>query len=158
PAAPGSVESPRWSGAAQPGPWGPSIYDVDFVPIPTVDRNPAALANLDYFGIVQYIGPDRMADWIAFYRELLGSATIPEELRFGILPRGTLLRSPCRTFYLQLVEADWDATDTGPRENLRRIGFGTPDVPAAMATLAARGVTFIHNDRVQPSDRGAVTE
>lgn len=135
-----------------------SIYDVDFVPIPTVDRNPPALAGLDYFGIVQYIGPERTADWITFYRELLGFTPIPDEVRFGILPRGTLLRSPCRTFYLQLVEADWDAADTGPRETLRRIGFGTGDVPAAMAAWADRGVSFIDNDRVQPGDRGAVTE
>ena len=126
--------------------------------IVAVDRNPPALAGLDYFGIVQYIGPDRMADWVAFYRELFGFAPIPDEVRFGILPRGTLLRSPCRTFYLQLVEAGWDATDSGPRETLRRIGFGTTDVTAAMAALSARGVTFIHNDRVRPSDRGAVTE
>ncbi len=157
-AAPSSVEPPRGAGRAEPGHWGPSIYDVDFVPIPTVDRNPPALAGLDYFGIVQYIGPDRMADWVAFYRELFGFAPIPDEVRFGILPRGTLLRSPCRTFYLQLVEAGWDATDSGPRETLRRIGFGTTDVTAAMAALSARGVTFIHNDRVRPSDRGAVTE
>ncbi len=157
-AAPSSVEPPRGAGWAQPGPWGPSIYDVDFVPIPTVEPNPPALAGLDYFGIVQYIGPDRMADWIAFYRELLGFAPIPDEVRFGILPRGILLRSPCGTFYLQLVEADWDAADSGTRETLRRIGFGTADVPAAMSALAARGVTFIDNDRLRPSDRGAVTE
>ena len=68
------------------------------------------------------------------------------------------MRSPCGTFYLQLVEADWDAADSGPRETLRRIGFGTADVPAAMAALAARGVTFVDNDRVRPSQRGAVTE
>ncbi len=135
-----------------------SIYDVDFVPIPTVERNPPALAGLDYFGIVQYIGPDRMADWIVFYRELLGFAPIPDEVRFGILPRGSLLRSPCGTFYLQLVEADWDAADSGPRETLRRIGFGTADVPAAMSALAARGVTFVDNDWLRPNERGAVTE
>ncbi len=72
--------------------------------------------------------------------------------------RAALLRSPCGSFYLQLVEADWDASDSGPGETLRRIGFGTADVPAAMAALASRGITFIDNDRVRPSDRGAVTQ
>ena len=135
-----------------------SIYDVDFVPIPTVDPHPPALAGMDFFGIVQYIGPERTIDWIEFYRELFAFAPIPDDVRFGILPRGTLLRSPCGSFYLQLVEADWDASDSGPGETLRRIGFGTADVPAAMAALASRGITFIDNDRVRPSDRGAVTQ
>ena len=39
-----------------------SIYDVDFVPIPTVDPNPPAQAGMHWFGLVQYIGLDRMED------------------------------------------------------------------------------------------------
>ena len=35
-----------------------SIYDVDFVPIPTVDPQPPAVAGLNFFGVVQYIGND----------------------------------------------------------------------------------------------------
>ena len=49
-----------------------SIYDVDFVPIPTVERAPPALGGLHWFGLVQYIGNDRMEDWTEFYRELFG--------------------------------------------------------------------------------------
>ena len=29
---------------------------------------------------------------------------LPNDVRFGILPKGRILRSPCRTFYLQLIE------------------------------------------------------
>ena len=36
-----------------------SIYDVDFIPIPTVDQRPAATAGIHFFGVVQYIGPER---------------------------------------------------------------------------------------------------
>ena len=50
-----------------------SIYDVDFVPIPTVDQKPPATAGIHFFGIVQYIGPERSNDWIAFYDELFGT-------------------------------------------------------------------------------------
>src|ERR1035437_62677 len=32
-----------------------SIYDVDFIRIPTVDAHPPALADMHWFGIVQYI-------------------------------------------------------------------------------------------------------
>ena len=44
-----------------------SIYDIDFVPIPGVDPHPPALAGLGWFGMVQYIGLDRLDDWCAFY-------------------------------------------------------------------------------------------
>ena len=83
-----------------------SIYDVDFVPIPTVERAPPALAGLHWFGVVQYIGTDRMEDWCEFYRELFAFDILSDEQRFGILPKGRILRSPCRTFYLQLIEPE----------------------------------------------------
>src|SRR6188768_60801 len=40
-----------------------SIYDVDFIPIPGVERNPPATAGVHFFGIVQYIGASRSYDW-----------------------------------------------------------------------------------------------
>src|SRR5262252_7521413 len=73
-----------------------SIYDVDFVPIPAVERNPPALAGLHWFGLVQYIGNDRIEDWTEFYRELFGFEVVPDDQRFGILPKGRILRSPGR--------------------------------------------------------------
>ena len=56
-----------------------SIYDVDFVPIPTVDQHPPAIAGLHWFGMVQYIGNDRMDDWCEFYRELFGFERLPDD-------------------------------------------------------------------------------
>ena len=73
-----------------------SIWDVDFVPIPTVEKHPPALAGLHWFGLVQYIGTDRMDDWCEFYGELFGFAVLPDEQRFGILPKGRILQSPCK--------------------------------------------------------------
>ncbi|HEY9025641.1 MAG TPA: 4-hydroxyphenylpyruvate dioxygenase, partial [Burkholderiaceae bacterium] len=58
-----------------------SIYDVDFTAIPTVDPHPPALAGLHWFGIVQYIGNDRMQDWTAFYSMLFGFAVLPDDQR-----------------------------------------------------------------------------
>ena len=74
-----------------------SIYDVDFVPIPSVDPQPPAVAGMHFFGIVQYIGAERSYDWIEFYDELFGIKVIPDEQRFGILPAGKLLRAPAVT-------------------------------------------------------------
>jgi 4-hydroxyphenylpyruvate dioxygenase len=134
-----------------------SIYDIDFVPIPTVDPSPAAVAGADYFGIVQYVGVNRSSDWIAFFEEMFGFATIPDKERFGILPAGKLMRSPCGRFMWQLVEPyPRGETDAGA-EALRRIGLGVPDVGAAVAALRARGVEFVDSEILHPEDRGALT-
>ena len=94
-----------------------SIYDVDFTPIPTVDPQPPALAGLHWFGIVQYIGNDRMDDWTEFYRELFGFAALPDEQRYGILPKGRILQEPVR----QLLPAADRARARHPRRRARRV-------------------------------------
>ena len=135
-----------------------SIWDVDFVPIPTVDRQPPALAGLHWFGIVQYIGCDRIDDWTEFYRELFGFDELPASQRFGILPKGRILRSPCRTFYLQLIEPEPGIADAEGEESLQRMGLGAPDVPAAVAALRQRGVEFVESSGVHIEQRGALTK
>ena len=93
-----------------------SIYDVDFTLIPTVDPHPPALTGMHWFGIVQYIGNDRMEDWTEFYRELFGFGALPDEQRFGILPKGRILRQPVR----QLLPAADRARARHPRRRGRR--------------------------------------
>lgn len=135
-----------------------SIWDVDFVPIPEVDPNPPPLAGLHWFGLVQYIGYGRMADWSEFYRELFGFAELPHDERFGILPQGTILASPCHGFYFQLVEPPPYAEEFESEEMLQRVGLGAPDVPAAVAALRARGVEFVEGGSVHTGERGALTK
>ncbi|MCX8003507.1 MAG: 4-hydroxyphenylpyruvate dioxygenase [Burkholderiaceae bacterium] len=134
-----------------------SIFDVDFTPIPTVEQHPPALAGMHWFGIVHYAGLGRVAHWIAFLQEMLGLQPIADEVRFGILPKGTLLRSPCNRFYWQLIEPEPDAVEADPQESLPRVGIGTPDVLAAVAALRARGVEFVTGERLAPQPRGALT-
>ncbi len=134
-----------------------SIYDVDFTPIPGVDQHPPAIAGLHFFGIVQYIGNDRSDDWTEFYHELFGFAALPAEERFGILPKGRVLRSPCGTFYFQLIEPEPGVLDVEDDECLQRIGLGTPDVLATVAELRKRGVEFVESKGVHSEDRGALT-
>ncbi|MCX7961815.1 MAG: 4-hydroxyphenylpyruvate dioxygenase [Burkholderiales bacterium] len=136
-----------------------SIYDVDFVRLAGADPQPPALAGLHYFGLVQAILPERTADWVDFYRTLFGFAVLPEGTSFGVLPDGTLLESPCRRFYLQLVEPPPAvADDVRWDEALVRLALGAPDVPKAIAALRARGIVFVDRGRVQPSERGALTQ
>ncbi len=135
-----------------------SIYDIDFKPIPTVDPHPPALDDMSYFGVVQYIGAARSADWLAYYEHMFDFAPIADEERFGILPKGKLMKSPCGQFLWQLIEPDpWmDDADASP-ECLQRVGFGVSDVANAVATLRARGVEFVESTALHPEDRGALT-
>ena len=135
-----------------------SIYDVDFVFEPNVNRKPAALAGLHYFGVVQSIYGDRTRDWVDFYKNLFGFSVLPEGNYFGVLPKGTLLESPCHKFYLQLIEPPPGSDDIHWEEALVRVGLGAPDVPAATRALKERGVIFVDRGPVQPNEKGALTQ
>jgi 4-hydroxyphenylpyruvate dioxygenase len=135
-----------------------SIYDVDFTPLPRANPQPPAVAKLHWFGVVQAILNDRTGDWVDFYRHLFGFAVLPQGKYFGVLPKGTLLESPCRKFYLQLIEPPPGAEDIQWDERLVRVGLGAPDIPAATRALKERGIVFIDHGAVQPSDKGALTQ
>ncbi|HXE51343.1 MAG TPA: 4-hydroxyphenylpyruvate dioxygenase [Ramlibacter sp.] len=135
-----------------------SIWDVDFIPIPGADPRPPALAGLHWFGLVQYIDYDRMADWCEFYRELFGFDELPDDERFGIMPDGKILASPCRTFFWQLVEPPPGLDDVACDEMIQRVGLGTSDVPQAVAMLGQRGVEFVEGAHVHTGVRGALTK
>jgi len=135
-----------------------SIYDVDFVYDANANRQPAAIAGLHYFGVVQSIYGDRTRDWVDFYKHLFGFSVLPEGQYFGVLPKGTLLESPCHKFYLQLIEPPPGADEIHWEEQLVRIGLGARDVPAATKALKDRGVVFVDRGPVQPSGKGALTQ
>jgi 4-hydroxyphenylpyruvate dioxygenase len=75
-----------------------------------------------------------------------------------VLPKGTLLESPCHTFYLQLIEPPPGAEDIHWDEGLVRVGLGAPDVRAAVRALKERGIVFIDHGAVQPTEKGALTQ
>ncbi|SDH89079.1 VOC family protein [Propionivibrio dicarboxylicus] len=134
-----------------------SIFDIDFRTIPGVERHPPAINNLSFFGVVQYVGVERAEDWVEFYRQIFGFTRIPDNVRYGIMPRGVLLQSPCRSFFLQLIEPEGAAQFAAMEENLQRIGLGTPDVFGTAAELEKRGIEFLSTERVRTTERGALT-
>jgi 4-hydroxyphenylpyruvate dioxygenase len=99
-----------------------------------------------------------MADWIDFYRSLLGFEPLDPGRFFGVLPKGTLLESPARGFYIQLIEPPPGADFVEWDEQLLRVGLGTPDVPAVVRALRERGVVFVDREPLRPSDKGALTQ
>jgi 4-hydroxyphenylpyruvate dioxygenase len=137
-----------------------SIYDVDFTAIPTVDQKPPALAGMHWFGIVQYIGNDRMQDWTAFYAMLFGFAVLPDDQRFGVMPKGRVLVGPGSAksrFYVQLIEPEPGILDAKGTEWIARIGLGTPDPRACAALLRERGMAFTDTPHGGSDERGALT-
>ena len=134
-----------------------SIYDVDFLPIPGADRAPPTLAGQHWFGIVQYIGTERMEDWLHFYGTLFGFRVLRDDERFGILPRGRVLQSPDGSFYWQLIEPDAVMVSDSD-ERLQRVAFGVPDVLAAVNALQPRGVGFVETASLHVESRGALTK
>ena len=135
-----------------------SIYDVDFVPLSGTAPKPPAVAGLHWFGVVQAILNDRTRDWLEFYQTLFGFTVLPRGQYFGVLPKGTLLESPCHKFYLQLIEPPPGSEEIHWDEGLVRVGLGAPDIPAATRALRERGVVFIDRGAVQPSHKGALTQ
>jgi 4-hydroxyphenylpyruvate dioxygenase len=57
---------------------------------------------------------------------------------------------------VQLIEPDPLVLDAN--EKLQRIGIGTPDVLAAVATLRRQGVEFNETDAAHTEARGALTK
>ncbi|HEX8480220.1 MAG TPA: 4-hydroxyphenylpyruvate dioxygenase [Telluria sp.] len=135
-----------------------SIYDVDFKPIAHAPADPPAIAGMHFFGVVQAVGEGRAPEWIDFYRQIMDFRPLPEGRYFGIVPKGTLLESPCRRFYMQLVEPPPGPPSLQWTEQLIRVGFGVPDVPAAVRALRERGIAFIDREPAASGDKGALTQ
>jgi 4-hydroxyphenylpyruvate dioxygenase len=138
-----------------------SIFDIDFVALDQ-QAGPALKAgigvqDLSLFGVVQYLAAGRTSDWVFYYQNLFGFSVIPDEQRFGILPKGHLMKSPCGRFLWQLIEPLTSMDNNLGPERLERMGLGVADVPSAVKGLKARGVEFIESDFLHPDDRGALT-
>jgi 4-hydroxyphenylpyruvate dioxygenase len=92
-----------------------------------------------------------------FYKVLFGFQVLPVQERFGILPKGSILKSPCKTFFLQLIEPEPGVLSVEEDERLHRLAFGTSDVPAAVAHLKTQGVEFVGAHSPEDVMKGALT-
>lgn len=135
-----------------------SIYDVDFKYYDD-SRHPSYLIDgLHFFGLVHYVGIGRLNAWIDFYSQLFGFTTLPVGQSFGILPKGVLMQSPCKGFYLQLIPPNDDAIwDIQWDERFARLAFGVPDVKTAVDLLRDRGLQFEEGEWIHVTEKGALT-
>ena len=126
-----------------------SIYDVDFVFQENINKNPAAIAGLHWFGVVQTILPDRTADWLDFYRSLFGFAVLPAAST-SASPKGTLLESPCHKFYLVAHRAPPGAEDIEWKSGCCASGSARP---MRAPSRAARAWRRLRRSRSDPAER-----
>ena len=116
-------------------------------------RRPASagVAGLHYFGVVQTAFPERTAAWLEFYQSLFGFTVLPSGTFFGVVNKGVLLESPCRKFFLQLIEPPEDAGTSRGRRACCASGWARPTVPAAIAGPA--GTRASSSSTAAPSAR-----
>lgn len=135
-----------------------SIYDVDFIFEPDRERDIPSAANLSFFGLVQYVSDGRLNDWTEYYVELFDFSVLSDSERFGILPKGRILQSPCEKFYLQIVEPDPSFVILDSTEELHRMGLGSTDVMESVACLKKKGIEFVDSAVLHTDSRGALTK
>lgn len=135
-----------------------SIYDVDFKYYDGSHHPASLVEGLQFFGLAHYVGMGRLDAWIDFYRQLFGFTILPAGTSFGILPKGVLMQSPCKSFYLQLIPPNDDAIwDFEWDEHFARLAFGVADVKAVVSLLRERGVEFEETALVRVTEKGALT-
>ncbi|MBL6749770.1 MAG: 4-hydroxyphenylpyruvate dioxygenase [Nevskia sp.] len=128
-----------------------SIYDVDFVPIPGADPNPAGvgLARLDH--LTHNVARGNMDRWAGFYERI---ANFRELRYFDIEGRHTglvsrAMTSPCGKIRIPINESADDRSQIAEfirdyrGEGIQHLALATDDIYAAVAALRARGVAFM---------------
>src|SRR5262245_46337612 len=78
------------------------------LPVPSEDA-----PSVTFFGASSAVGrrAERTAAWLEFYQSLFGFTVLPSGQFFGVVNKGVLLESPCRKFFLQLIEPPDDGAD-----------------------------------------------
>jgi 4-hydroxyphenylpyruvate dioxygenase len=129
---------------------GVSIYDIDFVPLPGVDPNPAGagLTTIDH--LTHNVHRGRMAEWASFYERLFN---FREVRYFDIEGKLTGLRSkamtsPCGRIRIPINESSDDRSQIQEYlidyrgEGIQHVALATGDIHATVETLRDRGVAF----------------
>jgi 4-hydroxyphenylpyruvate dioxygenase len=129
----------------------PTIYDVDFRPLPGVDQDPAAagLTEIDHLTHNVYRG--HMDEWAGFYERLFGF----REIRYfdieGKLTglRSRAMTSPCGKIRIPINESADDKSQIAEYlsayrgEGIQHIALSTGDIYRTVEDLRARGVPFL---------------
>jgi 4-hydroxyphenylpyruvate dioxygenase len=128
-----------------------SIYDVDFVPLPGVDQNPAGAGLLEVDHLTHNVYVGRMDTWAQFYEKLFNF----REIRYfdikgkmtGLTSRA--LTSPCGKIRIPINEPSdtksqiQEYLDAYNGEGIQHIALSTADIYSTVEKLRNREVKFL---------------
>ena len=128
-----------------------SIYDVDFVPLPEVDRNPfgVGLRNIDH--LTHNVHQGRMDHWAEFYQRLFNF----REIRYFDIHgqhsglRSRAMSSPCGKIRIPVNEPTdqksqiQEYLDAYHGEGIQHIALSTDNIFNAVESLRDSGVAFM---------------
>ncbi|MDJ0685734.1 MAG: 4-hydroxyphenylpyruvate dioxygenase [Alphaproteobacteria bacterium] len=133
------------------GQGGPTIYDIDFKPLPGVEQNPegAGLTLIDH--LTHNVFRGRMDVWAHFYEKLFNF----KEIRYfdiegkltGLTSKA--MTSPCGKIRIPINESSDDKSQIEEYltayngEGIQHIALAAADIYHAVDALAARSVTFM---------------
>ncbi|UUX49174.1 4-hydroxyphenylpyruvate dioxygenase [Nisaea acidiphila] len=128
-----------------------SIYDVDFVPIPGVDQEPAGAGFSLVDHLTHNVHRGRMETWAGFYEKLFNF----REIRYfdieGKLTglRSKAMTSPCGKIRIPINESADDKSQIEEYlhaykgEGIQHIALATDDIFASVESLKAAGTRFM---------------
>ncbi len=140
----------RYPGANASDDPGVSIYDIDFVPLPGVDRHPrgAGLTYIDH--LTHNVHRGRMDEWASFYERLFNF----REVRYfdieGQLTglKSKAMTSPCGKIRIPINESSDDKSQIQEYlidyrgEGIQHVALGSNDIYATVETLRRANVEF----------------
>jgi 4-hydroxyphenylpyruvate dioxygenase len=130
---------------------GPTIYDIDFVPLPDYSEKPVGAGLLEIDHLTHNVYRGHMDEWASFYERLFNF----REIRFfDIAGKHTGLRSramtsACNKIRIPINESADDKSqiveylDAYNGEGIQHIALSTDDIYATVETLKGWGVPFL---------------
>ena len=128
-----------------------SIYDVDFVPIEGVARNPTGAGLLEVDHLTHNVYPGRMDTWARFYEKLFNFREIRyfdiKGAKTGLTSRA--LTSPCGKIRIPINEPSdqksqiMEYLDAYHGEGIQHIALSTADIYVTVEEMRGQGVRFL---------------
>jgi 4-hydroxyphenylpyruvate dioxygenase len=127
-----------------------TIYDVDFVPIEGVDRNPKGVGLTYIDHLTHNVHRGRMGEWAEFYERLFNFREIKYFDIEGKLTglKSKAMTSPCGKIRIPINESSDDKSQIAEYlnayhgEGIQHVAMGTDDIYTTVSQLRSRDLPF----------------
>jgi 4-hydroxyphenylpyruvate dioxygenase len=127
-----------------------TIYDVDFVPIEGVERNPKGVGLTYIDHLTHNVHRGRMGEWAGFYERLFNFREIKYFDIEGKLTglKSKAMTSPCGKIRIPINESSDDKSQIAEYlnayhgEGIQHVAMGTDDIYATVSQLRSRDLPF----------------